>query len=146
MPKNKTQTVRTKSTNTVKMKRIEIKLSLREFKQLESLVALTGFDISKLVRACIKQSAGAVRQGYIKGFVGDALAMEDPFGEPGHVHSQQYAEASINDSDRQLAEKYEAIANCAYERGYDAAHRDLEEEHMLRSPGQQIFYALDKLK
>lgn len=128
-----------------KTKRITIEFSEREIIKLESLAALTNSDFSKIVRACVRQSAGTIRKNYISTFVKDALAMADPFGEPGHTHSQQYAEKSVDDSDRELAEKYEGIAACAYQTGYDQARQDRMLDDMFFAPADSVFFVSDRI-
>ena len=64
-----------------KAKVISVAFSEREIRKLESLAALTDSDISKVIRACVKQNANVVRQAYLKKFVKTVEAMPDPFGD-----------------------------------------------------------------
>lgn len=120
-----------KSRNTEKSNVITIKLSDRELKQLESLASLTNSNISQVVRACVKQSAGAIRKQYLKNFVARVEEMPDPFESDSPYYHQAAIEAAVDDSDQVLAEKISIQLSAAYEQGYQACEFDTMLDDMM---------------
>lgn len=111
MPEKKEQKSKTKSRSTEKTKSITIKVSEREFKSLESLAQLVNTDISKVVRACVRQSADKVRKNYLRDFVKKVKELPDPFGEDDEereIEARAMAR-TVDDSDRTLADKYDRL-------------------------------------